>query len=190
MFFKRFAQFIFQSFLLVFSFELLANDLDLRISDDALHANVGIDDEYSELMYGMGYFYKDANNSVNVVNIDLHSQGQTAMGNLPTTVGLGVQGNYFKEGDIKGSAVGVGGLVRVNLPSAPGVSLESSLHYAPDVLAFSDAKNFSRLRMQANYRIIRSADISAGYRYMKTKLTNGDKNTLESGFFLGLKLKF
>ncbi|TNC80047.1 MAG: hypothetical protein C9356_16025 [Oleiphilus sp.] len=167
-----------------------ANDFDLRISDDALHANLAVIDEYSELKYGMGYFYKDADESINVVNVDFQSQGQTAMGNLPTTVGLGIQGNYFKEDNIKGSAIGIGGNVRVNLPSAPGVSIESEAHFAPDVLAFSDAKSFARFRAQANYRIIRTADISAGYRYLHTKLTSGRKRTLESGLFLGLKIKF
>lgn len=177
------------SFLLASSISL-ANDFDLRISDDALHANLAIFDEYSELKYGMGYFYKDADESINIVNVDLHSQGQTAIGNLPTTVGLGIQADYFKENNLKGSAVGIGGNVRVNLPSAPGLSIESEAHYAPDVLAFSDAKSFGRFRAQANYRIIRTADISAGYRYIRAKLTSGRKRTLESGLFVGLKLKF
>ncbi len=167
-----------------------SDEFDLRLSDDALHVNLAADSDESDIKYGGGYFYKDADNSINILNLDLHSIGQTAIGNLPTTVGLGIQGNAFKESDIKGAAIGLGGSVRVNLPDAPGLSIETAVHFAPDVLAFSDAKRFTRARLQANYRIIRTVDISGGYRYLNTKLKTGEKNTFESGMFLGLKLLF
>lgn len=168
----------------------LGNDFDLRVSDDALHANIAFINPDSGLMYGLGYFYKDADEEINVINMDLHSRGQTALGNMPTTVGLGVQGVYFKEDTFEGSALGLGANVRVNLPDAPGLSLETEAHYAPDVLAFSDAKRFLRFRLQANYRVIQTADISAGYRYLNAKPENGKARTLESGLFVGLKLNF
>ena len=166
------------------------DEFDLRLSDDAVHTNIAFENEESQIKYGGGYFYKDADNSINILNFDLHSNGQTAIGNLPTTVGLGIQGNAFKESSVKGSAIGLGGSVRVNLPDAPGLSLETSLHFAPDVLAFSQAKRFTRARIQANYRVIRTVDISGGYRYVNTKLKSGEKHTFESGLFLGLKLVF
>lgn len=168
----------------------IANDLDVRINNDAIHGNISIFEEDSELLYGLGYFYKDADPSISVANVDLQSRGQTALGNMPTTVGLGIQANYFKQDHIKGTAVGLGGSVRVNIPDVPGVSLETAAHFAPDVVAFGDAKRFMRFRGQINYRVIRSADLSAGYRYMNTKLENGGKVTLESGLFVGLKLNF
>jgi len=167
-----------------------ANELDLRISDDALHANFAVNDSYSDGMFGMGYFYKDEDEAINVVNLDLHTKGQTALGNMPTTVGIGIQGTYFKEGPFKGSAVAVGGSVRVNIPEAPGVSIETEAHYAPDVLAFGDSDAFTRLRLQGNYRIIQSADVSLGYRYLQAGIKEGGHRTFESGAFLGIKLKF
>ncbi len=168
-----------------------ANEFDLRISDDAIHGNFAISKEDSNAQFGIGYFYKDEDDAINIMNIDLHTKGQTAIANMPTTVGIGFSGNLFKEGDFKGSAIGIGGSVRINIPEAPGVSVESALHYAPDVLAFGDSDEFRRFRLQANYRIIESADISLGYRYLNVGVEDLDKNhTFESGAFLGLKLTF
>lgn len=167
-----------------------ANDFDLRISDDALHLNLAIVDDYSALSYGGGYFYKDNDEAIHIVNLDLHSQGQTALGNFPTTVKVGIQGNYFDEDGVDGAAIGLGGSVRINLPDTPGLSWESQGHFAPDVLAFDDAKRFARLSTQLNYRVIQTADLNAGYRYINTKLNDGTKRTFESGWFVGLRLNF
>ncbi len=166
-----------------------ANELDLRISDDSIHGNYAVTNE--KTVFGLGYFYKNDDSSINIINTDLHAKGQTAIGNLPMTVGIGFQGNFFKEDDFKGSTVGVGGTVRINIPEALGLSIESSLHYAPEVLSFGDANEFRRFRLQANYHIIENADISFGYHYLNVGIENVNMNhTFESGAFLGMKLKF
>jgi len=167
-----------------------ANELDLRISDDSLHGNYTLSNHDSKTVFGLGYFYKNDDNAINVVNADLHAKGQTAIGNLPTTVSMGFQGNFYKEEEFKGSAIGVGGTIRINIPSAPGISLESALHYAPKVLAFGDSDEFRRFRIQTNYRIIENADISIGYQYLNVGVeANGENHAFESGAFLGMKLK-
>lgn len=167
-----------------------ASELDLRISDDTVEANYAVTSHETDAMFGIGYLYKDDRDKINVLNIDLHTSGQTALANLPTTVGIGIQANVFKQDEFKGSAIGIGGSVRVNIPDVPGISVESELHYAPNVLTFNDADDFSRFRVQLNYRIIQSADISFGYRYLNAGVENGGDTTLESGAFLGMKLEF
>jgi len=137
----------------------------------------------------MGYFYKNDETSINVANIDLHARDQTAIGNLPATVSVGMQGNFYKEEEFKGSAVGVGGSLRINVPSVPGISLETALHYAPKVLSFGDSDEFRRFRFQTNYRIIENADISVGYQYLNVGIDGGDNHSFESRAFLGIKLK-
>tara|TARA_R110001592_G_scaffold91754_3_gene268240 strand:+ start:30741 stop:31322 length:582 start_codon:yes stop_codon:yes gene_type:complete len=168
-----------------------ANEFDMRISDDAIQGNFSFFKEDSNAQFGLGYFYKDEDEAINIMNIDLHTKGQTAIANLPTTVGIGFSANLFKEGPLKGSAVGIGGSVRVNIPESPGLSIETALHYAPNVLAFGDSDEFRRFRLQVNYRIIESADISLGYRYLNVGVEEiSDNHTFESGAFLGLKLSF
>ncbi len=176
--------------------DALASEFDMRISDDAIHANFNITDKLARGQFGLGYFYKNEDEAINILNIDLHTKGQTAIANMPTTVGIGFQGNIFKEDEFKGSAIGIGGSVRVNIPEAPGLSVESSLHYAPKVIAFGDSDEFRRFRLQLNYRIIENADLSVGYRYINAGIDEDkfdyDKNnrTFESGAFLGVKLTF
>lgn len=170
---------------------LYANEFDMRISDDAIHANYSISNNANSGQFGMGYFYKNEDDAINILNLDLHTKGQTAIANLPTTVGIGFQGNIFKEDELKGSAIGIGGSVRVNLPDVPGLSIETALHYAPEVLAFGDSDEFRRFRLQFNYRIIENADLSIGYRYLNVGVEDANKNhTFESGAFLGVKLSF
>jgi len=176
-------------FIIISGSQLAASELDLRINDDAIHANYV--NTNNKTMFGLGYFYKDSSSSTNIVNTDLHAKGQTAIGNLPMTIGIGFQGNFFKKEDFKGSAVGLGGSLRINIPEVIGLSVETALHYAPKVLSFGDADEFRRFRVQANYHIIQNADISAGYHYLNVgnKDTNSN-HTFESGLFLGMKLKF
>jgi len=176
-------------FFIISSAQLTANELDLRINDDAIHGNyVATNDK---TIFGLGYFYKDSGSSTNIINTDLHAKGQTAIGNLPMTIGVGFQGNYFKKDDFKGSAVGLGGSLRINIPEALGLSVETALHYAPEVLSFGDADEFRRFRVQANYHIIQNADISAGYHYLNAGNEDTNSNhTFESGLFIGMKLRF
>lgn len=169
---------------------VLANEFDMRISDDAIHANYSISNAASNGQFGLGYFYKNEDQAINILNLDLHTKGQTAIANLPTTVGIGFQANLFKEDELKGSAIGIGGSVRVNLPETPGLSIETALHYAPEVLAFGDSDEFRRFRLQLNYRIIENADLSVGYRYLNVGIEDADNHTFESGAFLGVKLSF
>lgn len=167
-----------------------ADQFDLRVSDDAIQANLAVSNMSEELLFGGGYFYKDEEEAINILDLDLHAQGRTAVGNLPSNVHLGMIASYMKEDAFKASAIALGGRININIPEAPGLSVETALHFAPDVLAFGDADAMTRGHVQANYRLIQSADISAGYRYLKAGVKEAGHRTFESGMFLGLRLKF
>jgi hypothetical protein len=176
-------------FFIICSAQLTANELDLRINDNSVHVNYAAANDST--MFGLGYFYKDSSASTNIINTDLHAKGQTAIGNLPMTIGIGFQGNFFKKNNFKGSAVGLGGSLRINIPEVVGLSVETALHYAPEVLSFGDADEFRRFSLQTNYHIIQNADISAGYQYLNAGHEDTNSNhTIESGLFIGMKLKF
>ncbi len=167
-----------------------ASQFDLRVSDDAIQANLALSSMSEELLFGGGYFYKDEEEAINIIDADLHAQGRTALGNLPSNVHIGLIASYMKEAEFKASAVALGGRINANIPEVPGLSIETSLHFAPDVLAFGDADAFTRAHLQANYRLIQSADVTAGYRYFKAGVKDAGHRTFESGPFLGLRLKF
>lgn len=176
--------------MVLFACASTASELDLRINNDSLVGQVNFDAESSSLEYGLGYFYKDDDESVHLFNFDLHATGQTAIGNLPTTLKIGLQANYFKEDELKASAAGVGGTARVNLPDVPGLAIETEIHYAPDILSFSDAESFLRSRFQVNYRIIETADVIGGFRYIRAKFEDTGSHKFDSGAFIGVRLSF
>jgi len=172
------------------SVHLAAGELGFRISNDTIGGGIEGNVGESELFAGFEHFYKDKNTSINISNINLHTKGQTVIGNLPTTVMLGLEATHMKEGEFKGSALAFGGNVRINLPSTPGLSAEARVHYAPDIVAYGDSDRYIHTRLQANYRVIRNADISLGYQYLNTGVEGGRERTFESGYYLGLGLRF
>lgn len=165
-----------------------ANDVSLRISDDSVHTQVNLSPNSAEIDFGAGYMYHEG--SRHIINLDVHAKGQTAIGNLPTTAGVGVQATGFDDNSIDGGALGLGGFARVNLPSVPGLAFEGALHYAPSILSFGDADDLTRVRAQVNYRVIQNADVFLGYHYLNTDLENGADVTLDKGIFAGMKLLF
>ena len=168
-----------------------AGEVAFRISNDTIGGGIEGDLGSSGLVAGFEHFYKDRNKSVNISNVNLHTKGQTAIANLPTTIMLGLEATHMKEGKFKGSAIAFGGNVRINIPESPGLSTEFRGHYAPDIVAYGDSDRYTHLRAQVNYRIIQTADISLGYQYLNTGVEgNGKDRTFESGLFAGLKLSF
>jgi len=165
-----------------------ASDATLRLSDDSVHGQVNLSNNSSNLDFGAGYMYHEG--SRHIINIDLHAKGQTAVGNLPATVGIGVQLTGYDTDDLQGGAVGLGGFARLNVPEVHGLSFEGALHYAPSILSYSDSEDMTRFRIQANYRLIQNADVFAGYHYLNTDLDGGSDITLDEGLFIGMKLMF
>lgn len=168
-----------------------SGEVAFRISNDTIGGGIEGDIGDSGLVAGFEHFYKDSNESINISNVNLHTKGQTAIANMPTTVMLGLEATRMKEGDFKGSAIAFGGNVRINIPATPGLSTELRAHYAPDIVAYDDSDRYTHIRAQINYRVIQSADISAGYQYLNTGVKDqSNHRTFESGLFLGLRITF
>lgn len=167
-----------------------ASELDFRLSDKAVHANFTYNDDEAKAKFGLGYLYKEEKSSdVNLVNVDLHAKGQSALANMPASIGVGFEVNTFKANDLKGTAIGLGGTLRLNIPAVAGLSAETSLHYAPSILSYQDTEDFRRFRAQANYRVIENAEVAIGYRYISFEHTDTNKRTdIENGIFLGVQL--
>jgi hypothetical protein len=75
------------------------------------------------------------------------------------------------------------------IDSIPSTSLAVSFSYAPSVLAFRDADNYSDFRVEADMEVISNIHIFTGYRNISTNYEVGDK-TFNNSFYGGLKLSF
>ena len=169
---------------------VFASDLDLSLTNDSVKGQVNFFDTQDELQLGAGYTYREGGRHIG--NVDFHAQGRTALGNLPTTAGIGLRGIAWDDDQVDGGAVGLGGFTTVNIPDVPGLSVSGSLHYAPSILSFGDSDNMTSVELRGSYRVIRNAEVFAGYRYLNTELDfrgSPDIN-LDEGVMAGMKIFF
>lgn len=169
----------------------LARDFSLSLTNESVRAQVNATDSASELAYGGGYTYHEG--SRHIFNLDFHAQGRTALGNLPTTAGVGLRGIAYDDGDnYDGGGLGLGGFASVNIPMVPGLSVNADLHFAPSILSFGDNDGIFSTSANLSYRIIRNAEFFGGYRYLNADLDNAARSdiTLDSGIMAGLKILF
>lgn len=167
----------------------LAADADFSLTDDSVKGQVNFFDGRSEIQAGAGYTYHEG--SRHLLNGEFYAQGQTALGNLPTTAGIGFRGLLWDDDDLDGGGVGIGGYATVNIPDVPGLSFGGSAHYAPSILSFGDSDAVTDIEAKISYRVIRNADVYAGYRYVNTDLDNSRRDVnLDEGVLMGMKIFF
>lgn len=84
--------------------------------------------------------------------------------------------------------------VRYNFPpllyNIPPVAVESKVLYAPKVLGFGDAENYSEFRVSADIEMIEQVRVYVGYRNIKTKYNNFTESILDNSFYAGLKVSY
>lgn len=103
--------------------------------------------------------------------------------------GLGIKANYTKDY----SALPLGVLASYEIPAVDLIPmyLYGSVYYAPQALAFSDAKNFLEYRIGYDIEVIKNGRITLGYRSLDTNYDDyrGDYNYNKS-WYLGFKIGF
>ncbi len=167
---------------------VFAADLDLSLTNESVKGQVNFFESNNDLQLGAGYTYHEG--SRHIGNLDFHAQGRTALGNLPTTAGIGMRALGWQDHRLDGGAIGLGGYATVNIPTVPGLSLYGSAHYAPSILSFGDTDNLTSLELRASYRVIRNAEVFGGYRYLKSDFDRSGSIYLDKGLLAGLKVYF
>lgn len=171
---------------------VFAADLDLSLTDESVKGQVNLQEVLPEgLQMGAGYTYHEG--SRHIANFDFHATGRTAVGNLPTTAGLGVRTVGWDDDDgADGGAAGLGGFATMNIPAVPGLSFSGAAYYAPSILSFGDSEDMTNLELRGSYRVIRNAEVFAGYRYLNTDLDNHGSSDLDldDGLMAGIKILF
>jgi len=167
-----------------------AGDMDLSLTNNSVKGQVNFLGPNDDVQLGGGYTYHEG--SRHIANVDFHAQGRTAVGNLPTTAGVGVRGIGWDDDSLDGGALGIGGFATVNLPRVPGLSFTGGLHYAPSILSFGDSDDMTSLELRGSYRVIRNAEVFAGYRYLNTDLDSSSRGDidLDDGVMAGIKIYY
>jgi len=170
------------------SLPVLAGDLDLSLTNDSVKFHGNAFNAEDQLQLGAGYTYHEG--SRNIVNLDVHAQGRSALGNLPATAGIGIQGLAWDDNPGDGGGIGIGGYGTLNIPAVPGLSVYGALHYSPSILSYGDSRHITNLELRSSYRVIRNAEVFAGYRYLNTDLEGGGDINLDEGILGGIKIFF
>jgi len=114
---------------------------------------------------------------------------QRPIGNAGMTFGLGMKFNYTKE--YATAPLGLEFAYKIPAPKLIPMYLHGSLYYAPNVLAFNNAKDFLEYRMGYDIEVIKNGHITLGYRNLDTNYdgVNGEFNYNRS-WYLGFKIGF
>jgi len=70
------------------------------------------------------------------------------------------------------------------------LSIDATLSYAPKILSYSSADNYSEVTAKLNYKVIDNGYAYLGYRDIETKYEDGAKVKFDNSLFFGYKIQF
>ena len=177
------------SLLLASSMSAVAGgSLDISLASDAARF------EYDAAKVGSG-LHVSASIQHHEKNGDLAALGLHVVDmrepNSPLYLGIGGKFFGYVSGDYDGTALGLGGFFRYNIPKTKGLSLAGYGYYAPSVVSFGDTQNLIDSDIRIQYALLPTARVYMGYRLSQVEIEQTKKNnTLEQGIHFGLKVDF
>ncbi|WP_345969864.1 MULTISPECIES: YfaZ family outer membrane protein [Sulfurimonas] len=172
-------------------------DLNAKLDFDMGQFNDAVDPEtvFLGARYLRGsYHHSDELRDKDHDLFDAHfAVAQRLSGNDALTLGLGVKFVYTSIEGYDFDALPIGVFARYELPLNLPVPfiVGGALYYAPEVLAWQDAKNYLEYDLSLDIRIIDRAAVTAGYRKIDTDfdLSGGDF-TFNEAWYVGVKFRF
>jgi hypothetical protein len=173
----------------VFSSSSFADTLSLDLNDDALRLNYqhGLDKNYHTDFAWT--HVKDLGDSLSA------ALTLTQSVNNDITAYIGGKALFQQHDHLPdGTAIAVGGAVRITPAANKNVALVASAYFAPDVLSFGDMENYQELEIRGEYKASEQLTAYVGYRNNTAdysansiKVKNVD---LYDGFMIGGQFKF
>ncbi|MBL4882851.1 MAG: hypothetical protein JKX82_16360 [Oleispira sp.] len=162
--------------------------LDISLASDAARF------EYDAAKVGSG-LHVSASIQHHEKNGDLAALGLHVVNmrepNSPLYLGIGGKFFGYVSGDYDGTALGLGGFFRYNIPKTKGLSLAGYGYYAPSVVSFGDTQNLIDSDIRVQYALLPTARVYMGYRLSQVEIEQTKKNNkLEQGIHFGLKVDF
>ncbi|KPK60128.1 MAG: hypothetical protein AMJ59_07520 [Gammaproteobacteria bacterium SG8_31] len=177
--------------MILLSFRALAAGADLNVSDDAARLTLQFPLPSNNILIdGSWLHHTDKGETLSVGG---YLTGSAAGGNRPLTAGLGTRfyyTGYDKGSKEDGSSLTLGGFVRYQFPQLDRVAVGGTLFYGPSVLSFGDADEFYELEGWAGYSVLRDGEVYVGWRRIKTDFDNDGDTMIDTGFHVGLRVRF
>ncbi len=171
----------------------MADTLDIGLSNTTAQFKYGVasglagkSEVYAELMYN------DKNSVIGGVGL-LVANDETKAPGLTIGVGAKAVASTIKELPVRKntSAVALGVQVRYELPAERRVAFAGEGYYAPEIIAFGDAKHYQQYGARAEFSLAPQMQVYAGYRKTSFSLkSTGTDVALINGPHIGVQLSF
>jgi hypothetical protein len=165
------------------------HQLGLDFNDDAWRATYARELGSNPVTVGGGWLHHQDNGDV--VHLDLQVTGRAA--STPGVTG-GLGGRLFLldgEGrDREGFGLAVGGSLRYVLPRYNRFHVDLAAWYAPDVLAGGDVEAYRDVTARLGYSVTRQASLLVGARYVRGDYDDAPDGYFDTGFHVGIDLRF
>ena len=180
---------IFSGLLLSVSMQSMAGgSIDLSLANDSARLEYDAAKVGSGLHISAGVMHHEEDGDL--ISLGLHVV-DVREPNSPLYLGVGGKLFGFKDGDVDGGALGVGGFFSYQIPKVPGLSAAGYAYYAPKVVSFDATENLTDADIRIQYGLLPTARVYMGYRYSSFKLEENKKvYMLEEGIHFGLKVDF
>ncbi|MES1983176.1 MAG: YfaZ family outer membrane protein [Pseudomonadota bacterium] len=169
-------------------------DIDLGNHNAQLSYNVPMErttEGRPEMHFALDY--NDNNSVLGEIGVMVVNETENTSG---LSIGVGVKGvlaSIDRNGASRSndSAVALGAQLRFSPPDAKRFGVVAQFHYAPRIISFGDADNYSQSLLRVEYEVMPSTLAYVGYR--KTKF--GSKNSgpdavMDNGMHVGVRIAF
>lgn len=141
-----------------------------------------------------GFIYDDKNTGdhLRFVHADFLATG--GLGVPGATAGVGARGFFADRDHFDGAGFAIGGQVEYYLPRYNRLGVLANLWYAPGVLTPGDYRRYLQYGADLNYRVLRQATVSVGYRRLLLPVDGARYNQVahapDQGWHIGLRVDF
>ena len=171
------------------------NEFDINVNNDTLEvgANIYMNDFYmldDSSKYYLGASYlgseEDNQNTQNVMSINFKVMNSMS-DNYGFSLGMGIKAVYADNGYNSFTAIPLGLFLKYEFNDR--LHFDGEIHYAPNILSFSDADNYKDTRVKANFKVVEN-----GYAYVGARRMSSDYKGIDVEFdkavFAGFKFLF
>lgn len=161
----------------------------LNTKDVKVALNHSLNEDRSLALNG-GYFYREKD-ATHLAGVGIYAQGNLFADNENGSGRLGIRAAYFDARVGSGTALALGGQVKLNMPYIVGLSGEIDVHYSPTIIHSSSQVDAMWLTSVAlNYRLLGNAELFVAYDYNLLSVKESESMAISSTVLAGIKVSF
>jgi len=175
---------------LTLSANAFAQEVDVTLSNNsALFRYIQhVNSDYGQTESDLGFLYTETNDFL--VMLGIQAKGEAGSGSPGLTAAVGVKGFTANTDAYDLAALALGGELHFSPRSLPRLGYRGQVYYAPDIVAFIDATNFTYITASVEYEVLPQATVYIGYRNAKSDIRKQSSATIDNDTHIGLRIVF